>query len=278
MRAELDNRTKGRVTGKVWLAGREQPMTLDLKGNAWRDLAGQRVLITNPAPQPGKLDGLAEIQAGVVGDITASRKVKVPDVPMDEFLRGYKSGQSITFHWANGLYLEWFSERNGRVVIESVDYRLEVDGAPAWVMTEPEEETQRKANQKAIHRFMDRLVNAFDRNDFAAEEESDRPTSRAEAEAEAETARMDRLLDRVTARIRREGLEEEDALERIMEEEREKLRRERGEPEPEPLTPEQEAERAAWIEEMNAAVAEALEEMGGSGELEELPGHPLQEM
>ncbi len=40
------------------------------------------------------------------------------------------------------------------------------------------------------------------------------------------------------------------AYERIYEEEREKIRQERGEPEPEPLTPEQEAEQAAWIEEM----------------------------
>jgi hypothetical protein len=46
-----------------------------------------------------------------------------------------------------------------------------------------------------------------------------------------------------------------------MDEERERLRRERGEPEPVPLTPEQEAEREAWIEEMNAAAEEALEEL-----------------
>ena len=276
VRGEIDNRIRGRMTGKLWLSGREQPLILDLKGNAWRDLAGRRLLITNPAPQPGKMDGLADLQAGVVGDITASRKVKVPDVPMEEFLEGYKTGKTFTFHWSNCLYLEWFSDRNGRVVIESVDYRLEVEGPPSWEMTEAEEQAQLKANHEAIIRFMDRLTEAFGRDDLTAQEESDKPTSRAEAEAE--TARMDRLLDRVQARLDREGLSGKHDLDRIMEEEREKLRREKGESEPEPLSAEEEAERSAWIEEMNAASEEALEDMKKTGGWKEPPPHPLQEM
>ena len=44
-------------------------------------------------------------------------------------------------------------------------------------------------------------------------------------------------------------------------EERERLRKERGEPEEEPPTPEQEAEREAWIAEMNAAADEAMAEL-----------------
>ena len=68
---------------------------------------------------------------------------------------------------------------------------------------------------------------------------------------------MELLLDRVSARIEREG-HEEGKFEQILDEERARLRRERGEPEePEP-PPEQEAERAAWIEEMNA-IAEVRE-------------------
>ena len=276
VRAELDNRTKGRVTGKLWFAGRDRPVTLDLQGNPWRDLAGHRIFITNPSPAPGDFSGLADIQAGVVGDMTASRKVKVPDCPLDEFIAGYKSGQTFTFHWANCLYIEWFSERNGRVVIESVDYKLDLDGLPAWEMTKAEEEVQRKANQEAIIRFMDRLVGAFEKAHDRFDDDGDPPSSRAEAEADAASARMDLLLDRVTARIEREGREEAD-FERIMEEELKRLRRERNEPEPEPLTPEEEAERAAWIEEMNAASAEALEEMEAKGEFDDPLKHPLVE-
>ncbi len=75
-----------------------------------------------------------------------------------------------------------------------------------------------------------------------------------EAEADKIQAQSDRLMDRIMARMEREG----DAADfgKILEEELERGRRERGEPD---LTPEQEAERAGWVEEMNAAGAEAIE-------------------
>lgn len=80
----------------------------------------------------------------------------------------------------------------------------------------------------------------------------DRPQT--EAEADKMQAQSDRLMDRIMARMEREG----DAADfgNVLEEELDRARRERGEPE---LTPEQEAERAGWVEEMNAAGAEAVE-------------------
>jgi len=33
IRGEIDNRTKGRVTGRIWLIGREEPLEIDLIGN-----------------------------------------------------------------------------------------------------------------------------------------------------------------------------------------------------------------------------------------------------
>ncbi len=39
-RGEIDNRVKGIVSGKLWLAGYDKPVTLDLVGNACPDLAG----------------------------------------------------------------------------------------------------------------------------------------------------------------------------------------------------------------------------------------------
>ena len=48
VRGEIDNRVKGIVRGKIWLAGRAEPLTLELTGNAWPDLAGCLLTFTNP--------------------------------------------------------------------------------------------------------------------------------------------------------------------------------------------------------------------------------------
>ena len=80
-----------------------------------------------PAPQ----------QRGPAGDITAARKVRVFDVPIEEALAMCRRGKTPPEHTANSLYLEWFSERSGRVVIESADYRLQIS-EPAWRYTREE--------------------------------------------------------------------------------------------------------------------------------------------
>lgn len=260
VRGEIDNRVKDRVTGRIWFQGREEPVELFLTGNPWADLAGHTLHFTNPDPKPGPRDGFATRQKGVVGDITASRKVKVPDCSEEEFIRCYQEKRPFPWHWANSLYLEWFSESNGRVVIETSNFELTISPEPAWTMDEEEEQAQRVRNAEALTKFMDRLgaiaANAHADVDF----DDDEPQSAAEAQADADAAWMDRLLDRVGARIEREGRADVD-FDQIYEEERERLRRESGmPPEPEP-TPEQVAERQSWIEEMNAAAGEALEEM-----------------
>lgn len=258
IRGEIDNRTRGLVTGRVWFAGRTDPVELHLEGNAWRDVAGHALRFSNPRPEPGDLENFATLQRGVAGDITASRKVKIPECEIEEIREYRKRGEDFPWHWSNSLYLEWFSERNGRVVIETADFEIEIDPDAAWEMTEEDENAQRIANARALTDFMGMMVGTPVGEE--EEEDEDAPRSQAEAEADAEAARMDLLLDRVTARLQRDGLEKTD-FDRIYLEERERLRRERGEPEEEPLTPEQEAERDAWIEEMNAAAEEAVAEL-----------------
>jgi hypothetical protein len=143
VRGEIDNRAKGVVRGKIWVEGRAEPVVLELQGNAWPDLAGCRLTFTNPrkhVPQP-ELATLQSVQHGTIGDLTASRKVRVPAVPMEEFLKWPKEKGRPPSRWANCLYLEWFSEANGRVVIESADYHLEIS-PPEWRMT-PEENAER---------------------------------------------------------------------------------------------------------------------------------------
>jgi hypothetical protein len=258
IRGDIDNRRKDRVTGRIWLAGHEKPVELDLTGNPWADLAGHTLRFRNPQPKPGLRDGFATRQEGVVGDITVSRKVKVPDCSEEEFIECYKQRRPFPWHWANSLYLEWFSQANGRVVIESGSYELEIDAEAAWSMDDEEERAQRFRNAEALTDFMNRLGATV--AEAGEDLDDDAPQSAAEAQADAETAWMNRLLDRVTARIEREGGEEVD-FDRIYQEERGRLRRESGMPaEPEP-TPEQLAQRQEWIEEMNAAAQEALQEM-----------------
>ena len=262
IRGEVDNRVRGRVTGRLWFLGREEPVVLELEGNAWRDVAGHVLRFTNPEPKPtraGEWDRFATVQCGVVGDITASRKVKVPDCPMDEVMEYIKARRPFPWHWGNSLYLEWHSETNGRVVIESASYTLELDPEKTWSMDESEEQVQREENGRAMIAFMERLAGPTEAGLVEEAGDDDAPTSEGEASADAEAARMDLLLDRAIARMEREGLEPE-AWERVMDEERTRLRRERGEPEPEPLTAEQEAERVEWISEMNAAGEQALAE------------------
>lgn len=258
LRGEIDNRTPGRVIGKIWLAGRDEAVELDLEGNPWRDLAGHLLKFSNPDAQPFEGSQISAYQTGAVGDMTASRKVKVPDCSMEEMLEFYTAKQPFPWHWGNSLYLEWFSQTNGRIVIESATYQLELDADPAWIMNEEEEKAQQASNAEAITRFMERIgmavsVGAVDEDD----EDDDLPQSSEEARAEAEDERMQILMDRVTARLDRGEGDEIEAFDRIYKEERARLKRERGEKDP-VLTPEQIEERRRWIEEMNAIAAEAM--------------------
>jgi hypothetical protein len=155
---EIDNRRRGRVTGSIWLAGHPEPVQLDLRGNCGRDLAGRCLRFTNPFPRLGGLEGIGCLQAGVVGDITASRKVRVPDIAADQLEEHYQARKPIPWHWANSLYLEWFSGRSGRVVIETTVFDLEIIGEPVWDMSAEEERVQRESNRGEIAEFMKRLV------------------------------------------------------------------------------------------------------------------------
>ncbi len=229
VRGEIDNRVRGRVTGRIWFVGRAEPVALDLEGNCWRDLAGRRLEFTHPRPRPGDLASLDSHQRGVVGDISASRKVKVPDIPPGDLSLYYKTGREMPWHWGNALTLEWFSEGNGRVVIETAAFELKMVGEPAWEMSEAEEEAQRRANAEAITGFMGRLVEASGGDEHEAGEDvpeawDARPPT--EEEAEAQQARSDRLADRIQARMRREGPDAD--YEKILEEELECLDREEG--------------------------------------------------
>jgi hypothetical protein len=187
VRGEIDNRARGRVTGSLWFTGRAEAVELDLAGNAWRDVAGRRLIFVNPQPKPGILEGLRGRQSGVVGDITASRKVRVPEIPLEQIGEYYAARKPFPWHWGNSLYLEWFSVANGRVVIESAAYELSVVGETAWEMNVDEERIQQQANGEAMARFMERLGKAVAEEaagELEALEEADRKHPLAERASE----------------------------------------------------------------------------------------------
>jgi hypothetical protein len=164
IRGEIDNRTSGRVCGKVWLADRSDPLVLELTGNCHKDLAGCRLTFTNPAPKADGRITLAANQRGAVGDMTAARKVRVIE---DFDYLAIKRGKKLPEYIANCLYLDWFSEANGRVVIESTTYQISVS-EPVWQLAPDEEIRQHQANADAMRSFMERAAGALDPREEAA--------------------------------------------------------------------------------------------------------------
>jgi hypothetical protein len=201
---EIDNRERGRISGKIWLIGRSRAVTLQLKGNCLRDLAGCLVQFKNPkakATNEEKPEVVAHTQNGVIGDVTASRKVRVFDVPLEEALRIAREHGSPPEHMANSLYIEWFSDSNGRVVIESADFTMNVS-PPAWTMSLEEEQEQIAATQQAMRDWLDRLDDALQsQQEETFDPEADKPLDefgyeKMMRESDARTDKYMELLDK----------------------------------------------------------------------------------
>lgn len=113
---ELDNTHLGRVTGWMRFAGLGGTVRFDLKGDFHRDIRGAKLHLMGPACADETcdqarqyMDGFALEQVGRVGDITAG----LP--PYD---------------YVDYPYVEWYSDANGRVVIEVDHEHIEVIGKP----------------------------------------------------------------------------------------------------------------------------------------------------
>jgi len=248
VRGTIDNRTKGMVRGEIWLEGLPEPMILDLKGNAHPDVAGCLLTFHNPGNRVAHshLELLAPVQRGVVGDITAARKTRVFDIPFEQAYSMLKRKEKPPEHIANALYLEWFSESNGRVVIESTDYELTVS-APEWQLTTEEDAQRAQDVAKAMHDFLGKLTNAIERHkrgqkDPDKEQWDEHDYERFFRESDARTEKYSELLEKYG--------ESDEAEAKIAQE----MGWDRKQTEEEAAANEQ------WIEEMNRACEEALNE------------------
>jgi hypothetical protein len=247
VRGEIDNRNNGIVRGKIWLEGRAQPVSLELRGNAHPDLAGCLLTFTNPLkrmPHP-HLDNLTAVQSGSVGDLTAARKVRVFDLPIEEAYMMLKRKEKPPEHLANSLYLEWFSETNGRVVIESADYRMTIS-APQWQLTAEENEQRARDVGRAMDDFLASLTRAIERHERdqkdSEKEWDEHDYERLLKESDARTEKYMELLDKYG---------ESDEAEA-------KIAQQMGWDDE--LSEEEAEEQSKWIEEMNRAGEEALHE------------------
>ena len=155
---EIDNTVEGQTTGRIWLLGRDEPLILSLNGDCWRDLAGTRLQFENPSPMAWPdLESLNIDQIGIIGDMTASRKNRVPTVSEEKIHELYQNNLEIPCEWRNTLYLEWFSDINGRVVIESAAYRMTIS-QHEWEMDVDAEDAQKLANMNAMRDFMSMVI------------------------------------------------------------------------------------------------------------------------
>ncbi len=111
----LDNSIPGKVTGWLRFAGMKDKVIFDLEGDFHRDIRGARVRLRGDGESADKeqseryMQGFSLIQQGSVGDMTAGRE------PVD---------------YVNYPYFEWYSDANGRVVLELEQNQVELVTRP----------------------------------------------------------------------------------------------------------------------------------------------------
>lgn len=199
-RGEIDNREKGVVRGRIWLHGLAEPVVLELQGNACPDLAGCLLTFVNPGETiPLRTDaGMDPLQRGTIGDLTASRKVRVFDIPVAEAYERLKKKLPVPEHMANSLYLEWFSQANGRVVVESADYKLAIS-APVWTLTPEEEQQRQRSAAEGFNGLIGKLSAALEAAKHEPSEDKDWDEFDYEKfmrESDARTDKYAELLDK----------------------------------------------------------------------------------
>jgi hypothetical protein len=211
---KVDNTQKGRVEVELVFTTGSRLRGV-FAGNAHRDLAGRKLSFKHPAPDSNESipEGLTLAHTGSTGDITASKRVRVPTVPMSEVHKYYKSGKELPTVLKNSLYLEWFSDTNGRVVLETSEFEFTA-GCALWEMTIEEDAAAQQASAESLEGWFDRVC------DLKKERQ---PKSYVETNEEMDEYQWeqfmrssDRITDRYEELIDKFGMENDEEIDKHM--------------------------------------------------------------
>ena len=117
LEGELDNRKAGRITGWLRFAGLPGKIVLDLEGDFEPDIRGRRIGLAgrrfcNLAAAAKYMSGFALKQTGKAGHITAGWPPQ---------------------SWTDYPFIEWYSDRNDRVVMYLEPHQVAILDEPAEI-------------------------------------------------------------------------------------------------------------------------------------------------
>ena len=140
----LDNTLPGKVTGWMRFAGMKENVTFNLEGDFHRDIRGAKIhirgdAVINNGEAQKYMESFARHQTGKVGDMTAG-------LPPADYVSGY-------------CYLEWYSNENGRVVIELEQNQVELLTMPLSVC-ESQPISREQQNQNMAE-FLGKMAHAM---------------------------------------------------------------------------------------------------------------------
>ncbi len=120
----LDNTVPNKITGWMKFAGMQENVTFELEGNFHRDIRGAKVKLTGDCQlvdfekAKNYMQGFSIFQKGKAGDMTAG-------LPTGKDEQG-----NLTYEYQNHGYYEWYSETNGRCVLELDTDQVELLTSP----------------------------------------------------------------------------------------------------------------------------------------------------
>ena len=196
---ELDNRTPGKVTGwmRFFRKGKHPlKVTFDLEGDFHDDIRGTLIRLSNPNPSDRNdelgrsgsyVDGIARLQRGTVGDITAGlplgpwteerarellaqhelawdelgiagQKREAERQELSDRYRRHIEAGDLYYPYVAYPYIEWYSD-NGRVVLELDRSQVEIaEASPAKAKTPAKLGEDEKKRDKAFGSFLAGMV------------------------------------------------------------------------------------------------------------------------
>lgn len=144
----LDNTVSGKVTGYIKFHGMSKTVKFDLKGDFHRDIRGAKIKITGEGKdrevmgevRSDYMKGFSPTQTGDVGDITAGLPT------------GKDKDGNPAYEYSDYPYIEWYSDENGRVVLELEPEQVEIIGTP--IPACESDPVDRKHQHELMHGFL----------------------------------------------------------------------------------------------------------------------------